>query len=95
MTIGNQATEASINQSLTALSTELRNSCQAIVWFYQFVSGLGLSGLEALGFSATDAAAVLTNAGYMNAVAAVFEGTGTQQTASNYQAALAPLSAGG
>lgn len=109
MTVGNQPTVASINQSLTSLSTELRDVCQKIENLQQFVngpSGLGLTGLQniggpAAGFSAADAQLVLSMAGYMNTIAGVFYGTvqqggsgGTGATMFNFSNALAPLSAG-
>jgi hypothetical protein len=103
MTVGQQATVASINQTLTSLSLSLRNDCQAIQNFSEFINGLGAAGLEALqptGFSAADAAAVITMTSYLNTCALVFLGLQGQapngQTAANFNFsnALAPLSAG-
>lgn len=110
MTVGNQATVASINQALTSYALTLRNICQQIVDLQQFVNGpagLGLTGLQNLGgtgagFPAADAQLVLNMVGYLNTVAGVFYGTvqqggtgGTGATLFNFSNALAPLSAGG
>jgi hypothetical protein len=94
MTVGNQATTASINTNLSNLAVNLRSNLQAVLNFQQFVVSLGTAGLEALGFDAADAATVLSDASYMNTVAQVFFGTGTQSAEFNFNNELCPLWAG-
>lgn len=95
MSVGGQASTATINQSLTDLSVGLRNIMQAIGNMYAFVSASGgVTWLEGLGYSAADAQNIMTLYGYMNNLQAVYNGTGTQSSASDFNAAFAPLWAG-
>jgi hypothetical protein len=105
MTVGSQASVASINNALTSYSVQLRNLCQQIADLQMFVVGLGPAGLAALGFgsaanpanpgSVSDAQYVLNLVSYMNTFPLIFTGTGTQASQFNFSNALAPLSAGG
>ena len=94
MAVGNQATVQSVNGSLSSMAITLRNQCQCIVNLQEFITQLGLAGLEALGFSPTDAASVISYANYLNTIAGVFFGTATQATQYNFANQLAPLYAG-
>lgn len=94
MSVGNQPTVASINQSLTNTALNLRNICGQITDLQEYISSLGTTGLQALGFTAADAQNIVTLVGYMNTVAAVYFGTAAQPTASNFNAALTVLWAG-
>jgi len=101
MSVGNQATEASVNQSLSDAALQLRNLCQAIMNFQSWIVQEGTAGLEAMGFSAADAAAVLTMSSYMNTVAGCYFGTvqqggsgGTGAIMFNFNNALCGLWAG-
>lgn len=91
MSVGTQATAASINQALTSSALNLRNVCTQIQYLQTFIQTLGTAGLEGIGFSATDAASVVELSGYLNNITAVYYGTGTQQTASNFDQALSVL----
>lgn len=91
MAVGAPANTGAINTVLAQLSVNLRNAMDAIRVQNAYISGLGLTGLEAAGFSAADAASVLQMMGFMNNVAAVYYGTGTQATASNFDAALSVM----
>lgn len=94
MAVGNQASEASINQALTSYSVQLREICQNILNLQQFLNGaagLGLAGLEALGYSQADAQVVLSMASYMATIAQVYDGTATQASLFNFGSALSPL----
>lgn len=91
MAVGAAPSEGAINTILAQLSVNLRNAMDAIRYQNVYISGLGTVGLEAAGFSAADAATVLQMMGYMNNVAAVYYGTGTQATASDFDAALSVL----
>lgn len=53
-----------------------------------------LAALEAAGYDATDAQTALNFINFMNNLASVYYGTGTQATASNFDVAFAPLWAG-
>jgi hypothetical protein len=59
MAIGSQATQGSVNQTLTSLAVSLRDLAGGILEQQAFVNKLGLAGLEALGFTAGDAQGVL------------------------------------
>lgn len=91
MAVGAAANVGAINTILAQLSVNLRNAMDAIRVQNTYISGLGTAGLEAAGFSAADAASVLQMMGYMNNVAAVYYGTGTQAAASNFDAALSAM----
>lgn len=91
MAVGNQATAAGINSMLSALAIELRNTCQAIRQQNTFMATLGQAGLVNAGFASTDAATAEQLMGFMNNIAAVYFGTGTQATASNFDQALSVL----
>lgn len=95
MTVGNQASPGLINNTLTAYAIALRNDCQNVLNLQEFITTLGISGLEALGYSSTDAQSVVTMVSYMNTIAIVFNGTGTQGSAFNFGNALSGLYSGG
>lgn len=85
MAIGNQPTVASVNNTLTALTIQLRNVCDLIRMQNTPITNLGQTGLENLGgqgegFSSGDAAAVLAAFSYLSTVAGVYYGTATQSS---------------
>ena len=92
--IGNQATMATINNTLTSYSVALRSDSQGVLNFYNFVVKLGLPGLEALGYTPADAQAVITAVSYMANIAQIFFGTANLASTFNFADALASLSAG-
>jgi hypothetical protein len=94
MTIGNQATVAGINQSLSSYAVQLRNPCEQLGDFNLFIAQLGMTGLVGLGFAAADAANVIVQAAVLNTIAALYEGTATQAAEFDFNNALAPLWAG-
>lgn len=101
MTVGNQASTGSIDASLSSNALQLREACRTAANFQEFVVSLGLSGLEALGYSPADAQSVLTFASYMNNVAGCYFGTvqqggsgGTGAILFNFDNALCQLWAG-
>jgi hypothetical protein len=90
-----------VNQALTTLAIAWRDLAKQTVEQWQFLNRLGDTGLEAVGFSAGDAATVLTLVDYMNTVAQVYLGTvqsqgsgGTGAILFNFDSALTPLWAG-
>jgi len=100
MAVGNQATPSSINNILTQYAIALRDDCQNIANLYEYITTLGVAGLEnlggtGLGFSPADAATVVTMVSYLNTLAIVFNGTGTQASQFNFGNALSSLYAGG
>lgn len=95
MTVGNQASTGSISNTLTQYALSLRNDCQNILNFQEFITTLGTGGLEALGFSPADAATVEQMASYLSTIAGVFNGTATQGSEFNFGNALSGLYAGG
>lgn len=92
MSVGAQAGNATVDQILTNLAVGHRN------WAYQaknLQAQFGtLAALQAAGYSPADAQTALNFINFMNGLASVYYGTGTQATASNYDAAFSPLWAG-
>lgn len=91
MPVGNQASSAAVNQSLTTLALDLRGVCQSIRDFQTYVVTMGQSGLETLGFSAADAASVVSMASYLNTVSGVYFGTATQASQFDFDNQLSGL----
>jgi hypothetical protein len=89
--IGEQPTMAQINNDLTQLALQQRSLAQAIVDFFEQVNDLGTAGLEALGFTSDDAAAMVTNASYLATPSQVYLGTATQGTLFDFDTQLAPF----
>lgn len=87
MSVGNQATKVSIDQSLSGLSVQARELMQTIANLSTQVNGqgAGLAYLEEIGYSSasnannpssqSDAAYALELLAYLNTVAGVFFGT--------------------
>jgi hypothetical protein len=92
MTVGGQAGSGTVDQRLTDLATTKRD------WAFR-VQNLQkqygtLAALQAVGYSPADAQTALNYINFMNNLAAVYYGTGTQASPSNFDAAFAPLWAG-
>ena len=75
MTVGNQGTEASVNNLLSSLAVQLRGVCDEIRTQQTYITTLGQAGLEAIGFDAADAASVIQMMNYLGNVAGVYYGT--------------------
>lgn len=92
MSVGGQASSATVDQALTDQALALRN------WAFRaknLQEEFGtLAALEALGYSAADAQTALSFINFMNNIASVYYGTGTQPTASDFDSAFAQLWAG-
>lgn len=101
MSVGNQATQAQINATLTNLSVGLRELASDVLQAQAYYNKLGLTGLQGLGFTTQDAQAVLDNINHMATVAGCYKGT-VQQGGSggagailfNFEDYLTPLWAG-
>lgn len=92
MTVGGQASSATVDQVLTDQAVSIRQwAFKAKNLQEEFGS---LAALEAAGYSPADAQTALNYINFMNGIAAVYYGTGTQASASDYDAAFAPLWAG-
>ena len=95
MAVGGQASSSTVDQALTDLALGMRNLMTLVKQKYEWVTAMGgVTWLETAGYSAQDAATVMSLLGYMNGIAAVYFGTGTQASTSNFDAALAVLWAG-
>jgi hypothetical protein len=101
MAVGNQPSQAQINQQLSTYAVELRNIMQTIANFEMSVTALGVAGLTGLGFGSADAQAVVTQVNYMSNVAGCYFGTvqqggsgGTGAILFNFHSELCPLWAG-
>jgi hypothetical protein len=96
MSVGGQLSVSSVNQSITGLSVQLRNTMQAVVNLSLSVNGqdTGLAILEAAGYDAADAQTALDAISYMNTVAGVYFGTAAQATDFNFNQELSQYWAG-
>ena len=75
MTVGLPATSQNLNARLGQAAIAVRNAMQQASSLFEYQNNLGLTGLEAAGFTAQDAATYQTMAGYLNTLAGVYYGT--------------------
>ena len=101
MAVGNQPNQGSINSTLTQLALAQRELANDMIEQGAYLNNLGLPGLEAIGFTAGDAATVLQLIDYMTTVAGCYKGTvqqggngGTGAILFNFESALTQLWAG-
>lgn len=101
MAIGGQTNQGNVNQDLTQLAVQWRDLVALTLQKSAFYNKIGLAGLEALGFTATDAQAVLDTINHMATPAQVYKGTvqqggtgGTGASLFNFEDYLTPLWAG-
>lgn len=93
--IGNQTSEAVINNVAGTLAVNLRNACQQILNFQAWLVGVGAAGLQSgYGFSATDATNLVNAVNYLNTVAEIFDGNASQPTNFNFDNAVSVLYGG-
>ena len=87
MTAGNQPTVAGVNATAGGLATQLRTLMQQIQNFEAWLSAYGgANALTAnLGFSAADAATIVSTIGNLNTLASIYAG-GAPGAAFNYEA---------
>lgn len=74
MAVGTPMTSQQVNAQLTQLALQLRSVMEQIDNFSTQISNAQAAGLEAAGFSPTDAASVLSFMGYMSTVSGVYYG---------------------
>jgi hypothetical protein len=98
MTVGSQTNQGNVNSDLTQLAVAWRDLATLTLQKWAFYNKLGVAGLEALGFLAADAQAVLDNINHLATPAQVFTGTvqaqgtgGTGAVLFNFQDATTPL----
>ena len=85
MTAGNQPSVSGINSTVGGFAITLRSTFQAIMNYNAWLSAYGgATALEALGFTAGDAAVIISSVGNMATLANVAYGTATQGTEFNY-----------
>jgi hypothetical protein len=101
MAVGSTTSLAAVNADLTNCAVQMRNLAALILERWAYYNKLGLAGLEALGFSAADAQAVLDNFNHMVTSMQVYKGTvqaggsvGTGAVMFNFEDYLTPLWAG-
>lgn len=96
MSVGNQPSEASLNNQLTQFAVALRDACQDIINLNVQINGqnTGAATLEAAGFDSADATSYLAMLAYMNTVAGVYFGTAAQATDFNFNQELAQVCVG-
>lgn len=96
MSVGSQASAATVNQAITDLAVSLRDVLTKISNLSTWINGQGqgLTYLESLGFSASDATTAQNMISYLNTVAAIYFGTATQATDFNFNNALSQMWAG-
>jgi hypothetical protein len=84
---GIQPSQAQVNQNAGALALNLRAAMLAIVNFQAWLAATQTSAsLQTLGFSAADAATLISSVGNMATLAAIYQGTATQPATFNYEA---------
>lgn len=89
MAVGNPTDVGGLNAQLGDAAVTLRAAMEQIQGLWAFVQPTGEAGLEALGFSATDATDYFNAANYLQTVAGIYFGTATQATAFDFDSALA------
>lgn len=94
MAVGNPVDVGGLNAQLGDAAVSLRSVMEQILTLWAFVQPQGESGLEALGFSAADAASYFQAANYMQTVAGIYFGTATQPADFNFDSALALVRGG-
>lgn len=107
MSVGQQATKASMDQTLTAVSVQLRQVMSTISARWTFVNngaaGTAVEVLTAIGYdnTNTDAPGGQSDAAYaeyvlnqLNTMAEIYYGQATQPSAYDFDNALAPMWAG-
>ena len=72
--VGNPPQQGQVNSTLSALALDLRDVCGRIANFQTWLTTTGQGGLESLGFTQADAAAVLQMASYLSTVAGCYNG---------------------
>lgn len=95
MTVGAQASQSTVDQKLTDLALSLRDTYQQVENLFNWIAAEGgVTFLESLGYAPADATSANNLIGFMNNLAAIYQGKATQPTASNFEAAFAVLWAG-
>ena len=106
MAVGLQGNNATMDQALTSLSVQLRNTMYSISNLNSWVNGQGdgLTVLAALGYSTvpsstnpggvSDAQFASSMLSYLNTMAAVYNGSAAQTPAFNFNQELSQLWAG-
>jgi hypothetical protein len=91
MSVGAQTNQGNVNQNLTDLATEWRDLTTRTLQKWAYLNKLGVPGLQALGFTAGDAQAVLDSVNHLATPAQVYRGTATQASLFNFEDSLTPL----
>lgn len=86
MTAGNQPTVAQVNATAGGFATQLRGLFQGVQNFQAWLATQNAAGLVAIGFTAGDAATIISAIGNLNTLASVYQGTATQPAAFDYEA---------
>lgn len=95
MTVGAQTTQAVVDSTLSSFALQLRDLANKVLQQQAYYNKLGLTGLGVVGYTATDAQAVLDNINHLATVMQVYKGTATQATQFNFEDYLTPLWGGG
>jgi hypothetical protein len=87
MTAGNQPSVSGINSAVAGFAVTLRDTFADIVQFNAWLAAYGsAAALETLGFTAGDAAVIVSSMGNLATLASVAAGTATQPAEFNYVA---------
>jgi len=90
MSAGVQPSVGGINSQVAAMAISLRDDFQRIANFQAWLNTVGSAGLVALGFTAPDAAVIVSSMGNLATLSAIYQGTATGP-AFNYMANTEPL----
>lgn len=75
MSVGTQTSKASVDANLSQLAIQLRELMNGVLQQQAYCNKLGLTGLEAIGYTAPDAQTVLDDLNHMATVAGCYKGT--------------------
>lgn len=91
MAVGTPTNMGNVNQNLTGLAVNTRDLATVVLQKWSYYNKLGVPGLEALGFSAGDAQAVLDNINHLVIPFQVYKGTAAQPDLFSFEDYLTPL----
>lgn len=88
MTVGPQTTSGNVTADVASLAAEWADLASRTLRKWAYYNKLGLAGLQAAGFTAGDAQAVLDAINHVATPAQVYKGSATQTPAFNFEDSL-------
>ena len=75
MSVGNQTSQGAVNNALTQLALSMRELMADVAQQQAYLTKLGTTGLQELGFTSGDATTVLDDINHMATIAGCYKGT--------------------